>query len=197
MEATEGQCSAVCGRQTGLRRAQSRVRGVRPFQVPSRNECGTGRVYPSSRIELGETWQSASPPWPHPRGQGLADSLFPIISKPSIARRVRCENDLQSLCPLRDHAPMNPPERTTPLRATTSSRMRCARVESPTSAALAIFSFSIAVADSGSVPPKFRTVGTVDRHRLRRPPALKVRADPPLETPDIVPSPIVFARPSH
>src|SRR6266480_754085 len=108
-----------------------------------------------------------------------------------------CQGDLQSLSRLRDHAPMNPPETTTPLRATTSSRMRCASVEIPTSAALAIFSFSIAVADSGSVPPKFRTVGTVDRHRLRRPPALKVRADPPLETPDIVPSPIVFARPSH
>ena len=80
MEATEGQCSAVCGRQTGLRRAQSRVRGVRPFQVPSRNECGTGRVYPSSRIELGETWQSASSPLAAPSrsrccGLSISDNL--------------------------------------------------------------------------------------------------------------------------
>src|SRR5215467_2835868 len=58
--------------------------------------------------------------------------------------RVRCVNDLQSLCRLRDHAPMNPAERTTPLSATTSSRMRWTRVEIPTSAALAIFIFSIA-----------------------------------------------------
>jgi len=55
-----------------------------------------------------------------------------------------CQGDLQSLSRLRDHAPMNPAERTTPFRATTSSRMRCARVEIPISAALAIFSFSIA-----------------------------------------------------
>src|SRR4030095_7221615 len=58
--------------------------------------------------------------------------------------RVRCANDLQSLYCLRDHAPMNPAERTTPFRATTSSRMRCARVDIPTSVAVAIFSFSIA-----------------------------------------------------
>src|SRR5262245_32823289 len=60
------------------------------------------------------------------------------------ALRVRCPNDLQSVYGLRDHTPMNPAEKTTPFRATTSSRMRCARVEISTSAALAIFSFSIA-----------------------------------------------------
>src|SRR4029077_11486036 len=54
-----------------------------------------------------------------------------------------CQGDLQSLCCLRDHAPMNPAETTTPFRATTSSRMRCARVEISTSMALAMLSFSI------------------------------------------------------
>src|SRR6266542_4047866 len=50
---------------------------------------------------------------------------------------------------------------------------------------------------SGPHPQRFRTLGTADHHRLRRPPALKVRADPPLQTLDTVPSPIVFARRWH
>ena len=54
-----------------------------------------------------------------------------------------CQGDLQSLSRLRDHTPMNPVERTTPFKAMTSSRIRCARVEIPTSAALAMLSFSI------------------------------------------------------
>jgi len=40
-------------------------------------------------------------------------------------------------------APMSPGERTTPFEATTSSRIRCARLERSTSAAVVIFNFSI------------------------------------------------------
>src|SRR6516165_3711884 len=43
----------------------------------------------------------------------------------------------------RDHAPISPGERTTPFEATTSSLIRCARLERSTSVALAIFNFSI------------------------------------------------------
>src|SRR5215471_19018946 len=75
-----------------------------------------------------------------------ADDFHPAanIEKMRSGYPLTDDDHLQSLCRLRDHAPTKPAERTTPFRATTSSRMRCARVELPTSAALAIFSFSIA-----------------------------------------------------
>ena len=108
-----------------------------------------------------------------------------------------CQGDLQSLSRLRDHAPMNPPETTTPLRATTSSRMRCASVEIPTSAALAIFSFSIVGSRLWITSAKISYAGHCEPPPIKASTRIEGPGRPPLKTPDIVPSPIVFVRPSH
>src|SRR5438105_402138 len=108
-----------------------------------------------------------------------------------------CQGDLQSLSRLRDHTPMNPVERTTPFKALTSSSILCARVEIPTSAALAMLSFSITGSRLWITSATTSNTGHCGPPPIKASIRIKGPADQPLERLDIVPDPIVFARRSH
>src|SRR5262249_19303762 len=122
MEATETRCGAGCVLQMKLQRARSRASELRPFSGG----------FDQMPVEKGD----------HTRVQELTKGTWQP-SKPLALTAPLRPKSFQPVCGLRDHAPMNPAERTMPFRATTSSRMRSARVETCASAALAMFSFSI------------------------------------------------------